>query len=217
MTTSGTTEWSLTARDIITAALQENAILPFGETPEAAETEACLLRLNAILKSWQIGLQLQAEATVTVPGGSASGTIAEDVETILSARLVQSATNQRTLARWERDEYLSLPNKASVGSPTIFYTAEQTDAATLYLWPVSATDITLKIDYLRKPETVTDINETVDLPQKYHEALYANLAVRCAGLFGVSPSQELTMRAERLRREAEDAERPAAYTMGAYY
>lgn len=217
MATSGVTAWSLTARDIITAALQENAILPLGESPEAAEAEACLTRLNAILKSWQIGLHLQAEATVTVPANSPSGTIAANVEQVLSARLVQSPTSQRPLARWERDEYFALPNKAARGAPSIFYVGEQAEASTMYLWPVPTVNTSLLVDYLRKPETVTNLSETIDFPQKYQEALYAMLAVRCAGLFGVTPGPELAQRAERLRREAEDAERPSAYTMSPWY
>lgn len=217
MTTSGITTWSMTALAIITAALQENAIIPLGESPDAAEGEACLVRLNAILKSWQVGLDRQAEATVTVPALSASGTLLSDVETVLSVRLVQSATNERTLGRWERDDYFMLPNKAAQGTPTVFYAAEQTEACTLYLWPVPSTETTLKIDYIRKAETVTALSQTVDFPQKYQEALYSMLAVRCAGLFGAQPSPELVARSERLRREAEDAERPASYSMSPYY
>lgn len=216
MTTSGITTWSLTARDIITAALHEHGVIGLAEEPEASEARACLLRLNAILKSWQVGLHLQSDATVTVPADSASGTIAADVEQVLAVRLVNSATSQRPLYRWERDEYLALPNKAASGTPTIFYVAEQAEQSTLYLWPVPTAITTLSMDYLRKPETVTDLSETVDFPQKYQEALYAMLAVRCAGLFGAQISQELAMRAERLRREIEDAERPSSYTFGTY-
>lgn len=209
MTTSGVTAWSLTARDVITAALQENAIIPLGEDPEAAEADACLLRLNAILKSWQIGLHLQASEDVAITAGSAVAALPDDVETIISVRIVLSATNERLLGRWERDEYLSLPNKAAAGSPSVFYANDGADE--LSLWPVPTANGTLKIDYLRKPQTVTNLSDTVDMPERYQEALYAMLAVRCAGLFGVQPTPELVARAERLRREAEDAERPSAY------
>lgn len=217
MATSGVTTWSLTARDIITASLQENGIIGLGDQPEAEEADACLLRLNAILKSWQVGMHLQADEPVAVPAATASVVLPADVDQVISARFVQSSTFQRPLARWERDDYLSLPNKAAAGNPTIFYVADQVDTCTLYVWPVSAAGASLLIDYLRKPETITNLGQTVDFPEKYQEALYSMLAVRCAGLFGVSPSPELAQRAERLRREIEDMERPAAYTMGAYY
>lgn len=217
MTTSGITAWSLTARDIITAALQENGIIGLSAEPESNEAEKCLLRLNAILKSWQVGLHLQAEATVALTANVASVTLDDDIGSVISARLVQSATNQRLLGRWERDEYLSLPNKAARGSPSVFYVADQVDSSTIYVWPVPTANMTLEIDYLRKPETVTDLSQTVDFPEKYQEALYAMLAVRCAGIFGEPITPELGQRAERLRREIEDAERPTAYTMSPYY
>jgi hypothetical protein len=201
----------MTALDIVTTALQENVIIALGRTPKAAELAACLVRLNAILKSWRVGLYLEQGATVTVPSGSASGTIGAGVAELLSVRIVTSATNERQLARFERDQFLSIPNKTTSGTPTVYYAGEILGDTTVTLWPVPSADTTLKIDYLRLPETVTDGAETVDFPERYTEALYANLAERCAGVFGVSPSQELMLRAERLRREMEDAERPASY------
>lgn len=214
MATSGVTAWSLTARDLITEALTESGVYDCTEGIEAAHAEKCLFRLNALLKGWPVGLHLQSEATVSVPANSSSGTIAADVEQVLAVRLVQSATYERPLTRWERDEYLSLPNKASSGTPSIFYAAEHLDECALYLWPVQTTDITLRIDYIRKPQTITDLGQTVDFPQKYQGALYAMLAVRCAGLFGAQVSPELAQRAERERRAIEDAERPSEYTLG---
>lgn len=214
MATSGTTAWSLTARDIINTALMENAIISPDEQPTADEARVCLIRLNALLKSWHVGLYLEEERTQVITAGSKSVVLDGDIETVVGARLVQSATNERPLARWERDDYLSLPNKASRGTPSVFYASEGAEQTTLYVWPVPVGSITLKLDCLRKPETITDLGQTVDFPQRYQEALYAVLAVRCAGIFGAQPSQELVVRSERLRIEVEDAERPSAYTFG---
>ncbi len=211
MTTSGVTAWSLTARDLITAALQENAIVGLGREPTSAEMTACLLRLNGMLKSWMPGAFHETTGTVTITGGDASGVLAAGIKRIINARLELTST-ERQLHEWNRDDYLSLPNKASVGDPTIFYQARQLAGITLYIWPVPATNKTLHIDYERVPETVTDLNQTVDFPEEYHEALYANLALRCAGLFGVEPGGELIARAQRLEREMLDAERPESYT-----
>lgn len=213
MPTSGETAWSLTARDIVTAALQENAITALGRDPKAREMDACLVRLNGLLKSWRVGMHLEQGATVTVPADSASGLLDEGIGEVLSVRLVISATNERLLARWERDQYFSIPNKTSSGQPVAYYTADSLAGSTIYLYPVPSVETTLKVDYLRLPETITDTGQTVDFPERYTEALYSNLAVRCAGLFGVQPSQELFQRAERLRREVEDAERPASYLL----
>jgi hypothetical protein len=214
MPTSGVTAWSMTARDIITAALDENAILPLGEEMEAAEATKCMIRLNALLKSWRIGGHLEATGTVTVLADTASGELDGDIQAVLTARLVESATNERPLARFERDEYFMLPNKTASGTPSIFYADQQRDAPVLYVWPVPTANATLKITYLRKPDTVTGLSETVDIPEEYQEALYSNLAVRCCGIFGIEPKAELVARAQRLEREMFDNSRPASYFMG---
>lgn len=211
MATSGITAWSLTARDIITAALQENAVVGLGRTPTAAEMAACLVRLNGMLKSWLPSGHLDATATITIPAASASGVLDAGMGEIISARLVVSATSQREMFRMGRAQYYSLPNKAQAGTPLGYYVSDQLAALTMYVWPVPTVETTLQVDYVRLVETVTDLTETVDIPQKYQEALYANLALRCAGLFGAEPGGELIARAQRLEREMLDAERPASY------
>lgn len=216
MATSGTTAWSLTARDIITEALRENAIIGFGDTPTTEEADACLVRLNGLLKSWGCGEHLERTDTITVTADTATVTLNANIADVRSARVVESATYERQMARWERDEYLRLPNKASSGSPTCFYADNQLAATVLYVWPVPTANTSVKIDVRRHPETVTALSQTVDFPEEHQETLYANLAVRCAGIFGVQPSQELYTRAEMLRREYEDESRPASYFMEAY-
>lgn len=214
------TAWGLTARDIVTLALEENAIIAAGEDPTADEMARCLVRLNAVLKSWQAkGLNSWREATgtLTIPADTASIAVAAEVpgvRDILSVRVVHSATYERPLAMWERDDYLILPNKVSRGQPTAFYVSKGVSGSTLYVWPVPSTETELAIDYVRTVETITDPSQRVDFPEEYQEALYAALAVRCAGLFGQQPSAELYARAAELERIMLDADRPESYFMG---
>lgn len=210
MPTSGTTDWSLTARDIVVAALQENGIIPLGRNPTATEQDACILRLNALLKTLPAGSHNEATGTITIPGGSASGTIDSDVEEIISAR-VTTTGHVRQLYRWDRTRYYELPNPTQVGEPTVFYESRGLNAVTMYVWPVPATDRDVAITYLRKAQTVTDGSQTVDFPQRFQEALYTILARRCAGLFGVEPPPDLVDRAARLELEMFDADRPRSY------
>lgn len=213
MALSGVTAWPLTARDIITQALLENGIIGMDEEPTAAEANACLVRLNGLLKSWGVGMHLETDATVTVPAGSSSGTIGGDVGEVMAVRHEQSATYQRPLVEWVRDDLLGLPNRTTSGNPTAYYVEKDIEGVTLHIWPVPAADITLKVDFLKLPDTVTDLNQTVDMPDKYHEALFTNLAVRCAGMFGAQPAQELYGRAKELERMMLDRERPSSYYM----
>lgn len=211
MTTSGITDWSLTARDLCTAALQEGGIIGLGRSMTSAELDACLLRLNGMLKSWLPSGHLEATATVTVPAGSASGTLDTGMGEILSVRLLTGTNTYRPLFEMDRAHYYELPRPAQAGTPLGYYVSGQLAGDTMYLWPVPTVDTTLAVDYVRLPETVTDAGQTVDVPERYQEAIYANLALRCAGMFGVEPGPELIARAQRLEREMLDAERPRSY------
>jgi hypothetical protein len=218
MSTSGVTAWSLTARQIVAQAMVELGLLSSGAEPEAAEMDDCLVRLNGMLKSWQgeANLFRETEATVSVTGGSGVVTLPASVRDVASVRHVISGTNHRLLAPWNRSQYLSLPNKASAGSPTIYYLSRQRDAAELHIWPVPSTNVTLKIDYSRVADTVTDGAQTLDIPQEWHEAVILGLAARIAGMFGASRADPATVadvkqRAEMLYQQMLDRDRPDAY------
>jgi len=216
MTTSGTTVFSNTARDFIKQALLENAIIQLGEDPDPDEVDACLFRFNAMLKSWSArGLSWKQE-TITQAGvaATASITLPAYVREVNGCRYVDSATNERQMSRWERDEYYSYPNKASAGTPTIYYVDRNSADTVLYVWPVPSATFSLKLDIDRIIETITDAGETLDIPEEWTECVMANLALRCCNLFGEQPADELVARARGLEMEMFDAWRPASYFMG---
>lgn len=217
MTTSGIADWSLTANEVINSALgDELGVIGLGEQADADDASFALYHLNALLKGLADNAHLETIGTVTIPANDASGILSADVQDVVSARIL--TTYERPLARFERDEYLSLPNKTASGEPTCFYVSRQRDAVTMYVWPVPTVETTIRIDYHRRIEVVTDIAETLDLPEEYLPALVANLAARCAGRFRISPNEmpELFNRAQTLMRELQDGQRPASYMLGAY-
>lgn len=219
MTTSGVTAWSLTARDLVTAALEDNAIIALGRTPRDAEMTACIRRLNGMLKSWQVkgaGLWRETAIAATILAGEATVELPEGVADVVGVRIVETSTYQRPLAVWERDDYMILPNKTSLGQPTAAYAERGLASTVLYLFPVPLVDTDLLVDALRGVETVTSPNETVDFPEIYQEAIYANLAVRCAGLFGMQAPAELIARAGMLEQAMLDSERPSSYRLVPY-
>lgn len=214
MTTSGVTTWEMTALDLVKAGMEQSGILdPSGEV-QADELTTGLRELNGLLKSWQArGVSLAREqslSVVTTPA-TASVTLNAAVRAISTARLVVSATNERMLWPYGRRDYFAIPNKAAAGSPTIYYLDRQRDAAVLYLWPVSATAVTVKLDYDRIIETVTAGTETVDLRQEYHETVWTNLGLRLCDAFGVPVPPRLAIRAPQLEQQMFDAERPDSY------
>lgn len=222
MATSGVTAHPMTALDMVTEALVELGIIESGETPDASDLERGIARLNALLKSWQakgVNLWREQDTSITVTGGTATVSLSAGIRNVFAARHVLSATNERVLGRLERDEYLSLPNKATVGNPHCFYVGTGTGGLTLYVWPVPSTNQTLKIDNERIVETVTAGTEEIDLPEDYYECAWMNLAVRMAPMFGnIDPLRlgEIKSRAGMLERDMLDEDRPSSIMMGAF-
>lgn len=213
MATSGTTAFSLTAREIAHDALQENGIIMLNEVMEAVELNKVLRRLNGMLKSWQLKGVLWKQETIdqTITADTATIALPTYVRGVNGVRFVESATNERQMQRFERDEYNVLPNKAASGTSTIYYVQRAEDGLVLHVWPVPTTNNTIRVDIDRAMDTVNSGSETVDFPEELTETVYANLAVRCAGLFQAEISPELALRARELERDMFDNYRPASY------
>ena len=223
--TSGTISTFMTAQDIMTAAAQELGVLGAGEYPDADEAAAMLPRLNWMLKSWQANganLWRQTEGSVTFPINTATVTLDPFVIDVIEARLVQTSTFERPLQRWERGEYMQIPNKATPGWPTAFYLDKQRDAVTLTLWPVPNEALTVLFTYARVIEDVTDEAQLVDVPQQWMETVYTCLAARCANLYGATRLDPNTVamvqaRAAELEQKMLDSDRPASVFLGNIY
>jgi len=213
MATSGTTTFSLTAREIATDALQENGIIMLNEVMEAVELNKVIRRLNAMLKSWQMDGVLWKQETIdqTITADTATIALPAYVRGVNGVRYVESATNERQMVRFERDEYNVLPNKAASGTSTVYYVQRAEDGLVLHVWPVPTANNTIRVDIDRKMDTVTDASETLDVPEELVETVYSNLAVRCAGMFQAPLSPELVTRAAQLERKMLDNYRPASY------
>lgn len=219
MTTSGTTDYSLTVRDIVKRALDDElGVVPSGDAPTADELTFGINKLSGMLKSWQIKGVLWKQETVDQVGVADTATIAlgSFVRGVNGCRFAESATNERAMQRFERDDYNVLPNKAASGTPTIYYVQRAEDGLVLSVWPVPTTAFTLKLDIDRKMDTVTDASETLDVPEELHETVIASLAVRMLGKYRIQPGEvpELVQRANMLEQEMLDNYRPASYMMG---
>lgn len=216
MTTSGDTAFSLTARDHIYTALQESAIIPLGDDPEAEELTACLRRFNGMLKTWQARGVLWKQETIdqVITADTATATLPAYVRGVNAVRYVESATNERQMRRFERDEYKKLPNKAASGVSTLYYVDRAVDALVISVWPVPTANATLRLDIDRKMDTITNASETVDIPEEWAETVYLNLAVRCADIFGAELKPRLVAMAQSTERELFDNYRPASYFLG---
>lgn len=218
MPTSGVTDYELTAREIATQAMKELGLISSGEEPTAEELADIIVRLNAMLKTWGVegNLFREASGTVVVPGGTGAGTLPAGVRDVVSVRLVVSATNHRSLQRWNRAQWYQLPNRSATGTPTVFYNTQGLAQDAIYVWPVPTADSTLHLDYYRAPEAVTGAAQTLDVPQDWLEAVIYGLAARIAGMFGATRTDpqtvaDVTAKAAMLYQHLLDMDRPESY------
>lgn len=225
MTTSGAITGEMTARDLCTAAAQDLGVYGAGETLSDADAFDMMTRLTWMLKTLQsqgTNLWRVTQDEVEYTAGTATVTLDPIVIDVSEARFVQSSTFERPLQRWEQGQYQALPNKAQPGYPTAFYLNKQVGSVSMSLWPVPSADATIRYSYARVIEDVTDLNQTIDVPQEWMETLWTMLAMRCVSLFGVTrldPAavQLITARAALLERQLLDQDRPASYFMGSAY
>lgn len=170
-----------TFRDLCTASLRKIGVVAKDEEADAEDIDVAKDALNRLLKHWQnreIDLPMKASQSVTL---TTSATYTMDPVRPLSVDQVNFKENgiERPLERMTREEYDSLPNKASTGSPTAFYYDRQREAAVLYIWPLLATPAgqTLEITYTREFEDVV-LTAAADLPGEMWDATVYNLGAR---------------------------------------
>lgn len=193
MATSGSSDYSLTARGIAKAALELIGAVPLGEDPPAEEAAKALEQLNLMVKTWGADpspkLWLKTEASVTLSASTASYTASPVTlmrKVISARRRTGSGTSQNDLPLeiMSRQDYEDTPNKLSTGSPLGVYFDPQRATRTLYVWPVPdstiASSTTLRVTYLRVIEDLDSLNDDFDLPQEWLEVLQYGLAARLA-------------------------------------
>lgn len=222
MPTSGAITFAMTESDMINTAAKELGVLPIGGALTATEYGEARTRLNSMLKSWQmqgVNLWREDEQSVTVVANTTPTTLASNVRQVFSARFI-GTDYERVLGQWEREDYLSLPNKDTTGDPTIFYVKRERDALKMYVWPVPTANSTIKIDCERIVEASSDPAHDIDVPQHAYEAVWVNLAARLIPVFGVARvSQETAQfvagRAQQLFQMLMDDDRPQSVFIGA--
>lgn len=216
MPTSGITSWPLTAEEVVTQACYELGSHAAGEVPTGQEMDDALVRLNAMLRTWQGegNLFRDEETQIVFAAGMGEQVLSADIRAINNAWAV--GPYNRILAQWNRSEYLSLPNPGQSGAPVAWYAETSPAGLTMHLWPVPATDTIIALDYSRKGYTVTDPSETLDVPEEWQEALILGLASRMASMFGITRSdpntvQRIDGRATALYQRLLDRDRPDSY------
>lgn len=218
MPTSSEVALELTFADAAKTAAVELGAIGVSDELEDSEQEEMQRRANSMLKTWSVEANLfrEASATLTIPGGTGAATLPPEVRDVGNVSLIVSATQNRMLFQQNRSQWMGLPNRSAVGTPTMFYYSQGASADAIYIWPVPATDVDLAFDYSRGAYVVTAPEETLDIPTEWQEAFYMGLASRCASMFGATRIDPATVarvdaKAAELYQRMLDADRPDSY------
>lgn len=178
MATSGTTAFNLDVADLI-----EDAYERIGIEPNSGNDLRTARRsLNILLQSFsndQINLWKTILTTQTVTQGTASYTL-DDKTIDVKDVVIRRDSNDVRMNRISRQQYQSLPNKATQGRP-VQYWLERLLTPVLHIWPApeNSTD-ELRFYALERIEDVGAYTNTIDAPVRFHPAIISGLAFHLA-------------------------------------
>lgn len=182
MATSGSVNWSLTSRQIISEALENLNVIGIGDTPGPEDAAKALSVLNQMLKTWGTAkrLWLKTEGSVTLVASTASYVLTAARE-VLSVRRRTSGIDT-PLTVMSRQEYYDYPSKSATGMPYQWYFDPQRATRTLYVVSVptatEAASTTLPYTYIRAIEDADALDNDADLPQEWMETILYGLMAR---------------------------------------
>lgn len=196
MTTSGSTDYSRTAQQLIDSSARVLGVLAEGQTLPGETNNNFLEGLNVLIKNIMApenlvfpGLKLfqRVQSTITMSsiadnkfiiktsGGDVALAVPVD---IIEATLKDSSSNETPLKRMTLAEYMAVPNKTSSGTPTRFYYERHASEGDVYFDCVpSVATWTMAFTALRMLEDVDTVaTDEIDFPVEYYRVFKFLLA-----------------------------------------
>jgi len=208
MATSGTTTFSVTRNDIISASLRLLGVLEEGAQPSATAIENASLVLNMMIKDWMTdGIKLWTTTEITLPlvSGKTSYSIgpesSNDLITNKPLRLIQAFLRNISVDPYidmpmtliSEQEYNILGSKFSEGTVnSVYYKPYVTNGiAKVFLTPNenTAEDYELHLNVQRPIEDITGANQTFDFPAEWYQSLRWGLAAELAAEYGLTDAR----------------------------
>jgi hypothetical protein len=213
MSTSGSTNFSTSRDELIRGALRAAGGISQGETPTTVQITEAAEALNMMVKAFQAdGMPLWAikEYNIPLTGGVASYEIglSKTINIPKPLKVIGGFLRNTTtgldipMLPLTRQDYNSLGNKTSQGTPVQYWYDPQSTYGILTVFQVPTTTIAVdnfvRIVYQRPYEDFDASTDEPDFPQEWYEAIKFNLADRLAPEYGL-PLQERQDLASRAR------------------
>lgn len=210
MATSGSTDFSLTASELISSAYELARVKDPDEALTSKQTSVGQSSLNKLIKYLQkMGMPLWAieKDSITLVADSQSYTcgtggtgLSKRPLKILEA-FYRDGTSDSQVDIISREEYWALGDKSSDGHVHQIYYDPQLDLGVLYVYnPASTTTAgnTLHLVYQRPFEDIDSTADTFDFPQEWYSTIEYNLAVDLALRNGVKQSRITQLKSQAM-------------------
>lgn len=194
MTTSGSTDFTVSRNEIVRDALLLVGAITDGDQPTATQVSDASRMLNMMVKQWATKARLwpKKEITHTLTPGTQSYTVGTglDIDTprplrVLEARRRSTAGTEIPVNVVSRQEYKDLPVKSTPGPPVLVYYDPQINNGVLYVWPIGDTGTpTLVLTVQRPLEDFDAEGDTPDLPQEWYLPAVYTLGVLLSPQYG---------------------------------
>lgn len=178
----------VTARTIITLALESMNRLSPGEVLDADLAAACLRRLNAIADDWSAGRDMTPQDVIA--SGAAAGQsltlgVGAFVAIAAGEEIISAQSDGYRMTKITMQQYNDIRLKNQGGRPEVW---AHDGLATVYLYPAAAGN-TISLLTRAPFATFVDLDTSYTLPSGYQGAFAASLAVAMAPalLGGVTP------------------------------
>lgn len=209
MPISGSTDFTLTARDVTEDALRRSGVSDIYQAPNAEDSAVALRELEMMLKHWQMNgphLWLKREDSLSLTQGTEYYDLPHNVLRMLSAR-IEANGNEIPMTAMSRDEYFDLPQKSSAGYPTQYYLDAQRETSRLYVWPTASDDnYTVNYTYQKRIDDVDSLDNEIEVPKEHLMTVSYNLS-DLLNTFYQMPNDRITQKAMQLKAEADDFDR----------
>lgn len=183
MTTSGSISGTLTVREVVQTSLELIGAQAIGDDVDPNIAVLAIRHLNWMLKTWQAdGLNQWRveEVSITWPPFIATVTLDTNYLDFLNGRSRVGGFDQ-TMEQISISDYADITNKASTSSRPLQYRVRKTTTTLeIALWPVPSVETIILGDGVRVIEDVTDLAQTIDIPQEWLETVFVCLAARLA-------------------------------------
>jgi len=210
MAVSFSTDFNLTAVEIVEEARKKIGIHSAEEPLSANEKQSGLNSLNIMLKAWQIeGVSthhitegthtlVQGDKDITFFTSGVGGDVTLEPVEMLDVRITRNGIDTQ-MTEISREEYYALPNKNTEGFPSLWFYDMGRGGGTLYIWPAPDANLgTLGFTYVDPIDDMDDNQHDLDLPQAWFEAVIYGLADRLSeehGIINTPLGQRVTQRA----------------------